>query len=323
MRSSRPRYQLPSKTSVTKSTAQVNTGWMEAVLTSEDHNLPVSDDRSDVSSNYTDSSSANYSMSSSYQDGSHRDDGENGSGSIQGLNASNRAFSGTNTSSADQGSSSPISRQSLCVHILTQGYVSSFVDFFYLTHKAQGDTAAPTLPDSRLFTVKQHLINAEKAYRKQDTLRILESYEKLAEDFQVHNDHKTANFFYEKCLEIAESTGNLGQQCVMNGNLGVIQDALGDMPLAVRFLERRLHLAQEIKDEKQISYSNRLLLDVYRRYAESFERSGDTVNAIEYYEKCRQVYLFQPFKITLSYPFPLPPSHFIDVAISASFAYSA
>ncbi len=191
-------------------------------------------------------------------------------------------------SKGENGSLAPPSIQSLCVQILTKGYVNSFVDFFYLTHHSS-DRPSADIPTHQLADVQQNLMNAEKAHRRSDTGRILDAYENLANYFQGNRDHRTAIYFYEKCLDIAETTGNLGQQCVANNNLGVTHDAMGEMGLAARFHEKHLQISQQMGEEDRIIYANRQLLDVYRRYAEQFEERNDIVSAIEYYDKCMQV----------------------------------
>jgi len=104
-------------------------------------------------------------------------------------------------------------KQSLCIDILVGGYVNSFVDFFYLTHRAEEDsnTAAaaaaaggsagaphpPPIPDSKLSLIQHHLTSAERAHRRGDSEQVYASYEALAHDFHAAQDYKTSIYFYE------------------------------------------------------------------------------------------------------------------------------
>ena len=55
-------------------------------------------------------------------------------------------------------------KQNLCIEILVNGYVNSFVDFFYLTHRS--DDAAREVPQEHLKFISENLTLAEKAHRR-------------------------------------------------------------------------------------------------------------------------------------------------------------
>jgi len=193
-----------------------------------------------------------------------------------------------NNVAANTGAVLPLNKQALCVDILTRGYVNSFVDFFYLTHLTGSQVHRVEIPDQHLSSIQNNLIAAEKAHRRNEPSRIIDAYEKLAMYFQECRDYRTAVYFYEKCSDIAESTGNLAQQCVAANNLGVTYDAMGNVALAARFHEKHLQLALQMQDEERVLFANKRLLDVYRRFAEQYEENGDIVTAIEYYKKFLQ-----------------------------------
>jgi hypothetical protein len=50
------------------------------------------------------------------------------------------------------------------------------------------------------------------AHRRGDSDTVYDAYEKLAHYFRENDDEKTAIYFYEKCLDIAESVDNVQQQ---------------------------------------------------------------------------------------------------------------
>ena len=121
-------------------------------------------------------------------------------------------------------------KQSLCIDILVGGYVNSFVDFFYLTHRAEEDATAaaaaanggsgasasssstahpPPIPDSKLSTIQHHLTSAERAHRRGDSEQVYASYEALAHDFHAAQDYKTSIYFYE----VSRAAGPSIPQC--------------------------------------------------------------------------------------------------------------
>ena len=92
----------------------------------------------------------------------------------------------------------PADKQSLCIDILTSGFVQSFVDFFYLTHRPEGKggeggaESHPTIPPGKLTFVKSHLAEAEAARRQGDTKAVFASYQGLADFFTELADQRTA-----------------------------------------------------------------------------------------------------------------------------------
>jgi len=210
-------------------------------------------------------------------------------------------------------------KQSLCIDILVNGYVNSFVDFFYLTHRAEDQNTAAAaassssstttnsatlaIPDSQLPSVKHHLTTAEQAHRRGESEQVYSSYDALAHAFHAAGDYKTSVYFFEKCLDLAESMDDVAQQCSSNHNLGLTHDAMGDVAAAIRFHEKHKELAQSIGASHRIQTANQHLIDAYRRLAEHHERSAGggggassgsppakhasgILQAIELYQRC-------------------------------------
>lgn len=178
-------------------------------------------------------------------------------------------------------------KQSLCIDTLVNGYVNSFVDFFYLTHRSEAESAARApIPEKQLGEIKHHLTVAEKAHRRGDSEKVLSALDKLASYFQETADYKTSIYFYERCLDIAESMDDLAQQGNANLNLGLTHDAMGDTATAIKFHERHLQLAIELENETRLQAANHQLVEAYRRNAEEQERKNDNEGAIALYKKC-------------------------------------
>lgn len=178
-------------------------------------------------------------------------------------------------------------KQSLCIDILVGGYVNSFVDFFYLTHRSEDDQAGrKKISDEQLLNIKENLTSAEKAHRRGDSDKVLMAYEQLAGFFQESADYKTGIYFYEKCLDIAESMDDLPMQGNANLNLGLTHDSMGDLAAAIKFHERHLQLATEMADEERLQAANHQLVEAYRRFAEVHEKKSDDSEAVALYKKC-------------------------------------
>jgi len=95
----------------------------------------------------------------------------------------------------------------LCLETLIKGHVNSFVDFFFLTHRSEeeGVASRPPIPDDQLKFVQATLTTAERAHRRGDSERVFVAYDSLAQYFLEMAEYKTAIYFFEKCLDIAES----------------------------------------------------------------------------------------------------------------------
>ena len=165
----------------------------------------------------------------------------------------------------------------LCVDTLIEGYVQSYVDFFYLTHRAdpnpdpnqpESSEAEIVVPLQDMMLIKKNLTDAESARRQGDTRTVYDSYDKLAKYYQEQGqDLKTAVYFYEKCLEIARLTSDAVGEMNANHHLGLSHAALGDVPTATGFHERHLDLAKASAAEDQAKRACMELTKMYEAQA--------------------------------------------------------
>lgn len=192
-------------------------------------------------------------------------------------------------------------RRQLCEQILANGYVQSFVDFFYLTHRPDpkaalqatgaADAAAPgeidVSPQEMVFLSK-HLTTAEKARRLGDTNVVYQSFNVLAQYFQQLEDPKTGVYFYEKCLEIARLTNDRGAEMLAHHCLGAAHEGMGELLPAAAYHERHRDLAAEDALEEEQRTANAELVKIYWKFAEQKEAARDGDLAVQFYEKCLQ-----------------------------------
>lgn len=167
-------------------------------------------------------------------------------------------------------------KQQLCVEALVAGHVNSFVDLFYLTHRSDEDASkVEQMSPEQLQAVKDNLTIAEVAHRRGDSEKVYEAYEHLASHFRGFSDYKTAIYFYEKCLDIADSLSDRRAIGDTQLQLGSTYEAMGDLQSSIRCYERHLTAATELGDEERIHRANQCLVEVYRRYAEELDRKDE------------------------------------------------
>lgn len=175
---------------------------------------------------------------------------------------------------------SSLDRRTVAIGLLKDGFVQSFVDFFYLFHedvlieqtKTDGDKAPPQLPSfvtttpidaaeesksttepvagrshapSDLRYVRTCLASAEAATREHNTAVIMDNYSKLADHFESKHDAKTALYFRGKAADVARLTDDPLEEPTALVALGETELAEHECHKAVRTLEGCLDLLSE------------------------------------------------------------------------------
>jgi tetratricopeptide (TPR) repeat protein len=201
-----------------------------------------------------------------------------------------------------------LSKQALCIDILTQGYVQSFVDFFYLMHrpdpnpnpnKPESADAEIEVPVDTMQIVKEKLTAAEAARRDGNTEIVYRNYSDLANSFQENNDATTGIYFFEKCLEIARLTEDPSGEMRANHNLGLAYQRLNNLDMAITYHTHHRELVeagQQLLDEGAENALDQDALDselraasyelnkMYKRKAETLESTQQLSEAIELYK---------------------------------------
>jgi tetratricopeptide (TPR) repeat protein len=175
--------------------------------------------------------------------------------------------------------------------MLCDGYVNSYVDFFYLTHRLndqQGDSLGnpdvASLNEAEMESVKTLLIAAEAAQRRSDTAHVIDAYTALADIFSEKGDHKTAVYFLDKRL--AEAGDDLAQQSDVCARLADEHDALGQLDTRIKYLEQEVRVSQEMEDEARRVDASRRLAATYLRKATGLGEGGDPQESIQLFERC-------------------------------------
>lgn len=151
---------------------------------------------------------------------------------------------------------------SFCLEALTEGFVNTFVEFFYLTHEVSGNEG-PT-DATELEFVKNQLTLSEASHRQGDSIGMYNAYKRIGDRYQTKEEFTTAVYFFEKCLEIAVMMSDAPRQSVANHDLGVAFNKLGDMAASIRFHERHLEIAREYEDAKGAKVAGTELVKMYK-----------------------------------------------------------
>ena len=114
-----------------------------------------------------------------------------------------------------------VTKESKAIDLLKEGYIQSFIDFFYLTTKRTPSVITPspklleeynlnkrhkdelTFNEETLMNLSQDLINAEQYLRENHIVKCLKQYDQVVVVFRNLNDFETCSYFYNRQLEVS------------------------------------------------------------------------------------------------------------------------
>lgn len=198
-------------------------------------------------------------------------------------------------------------KEDFCTQMLMGGYVQSFVDLFYLTHRnepscgasgnsyenapdpARGINSTTVFELAEMEFLRDQLVTAEHCKRHGEIPEVLSAYESLATYCMEKSDIKTMIFFFEKCLEIARLVKDpICEMRVLN-KIGSGYHALQDLNKALEYQESHVEIAQVVyeheDDDELRGDAFRELGKVYVDLAVQCESSKQFQDAIDYYKK--------------------------------------
>ena len=165
-----------------------------------------------------------------------------------------RRASGEELDAASAGRAPPPDRRQLCEGMLRGGFVQSFVDFFYLTHRPDPENEGRDVqvPAREAQYLRENLERAEAARRRGDTGAVYAAYANVAKYYESRaGDAATGVYFYEKCLEVARLTGDHRGEMAAHHDLGLARMAAGEAEAAARHHERHLAMARALDDARE------------------------------------------------------------------------
>ncbi|RLN88342.1 hypothetical protein BBJ28_00000676 [Nothophytophthora sp. Chile5] len=234
-----------------------------------------------------------------------------------GLNPSTSSAGGAVDSQAQQQATM---KEEFCTQLLMDGYVQSYVDLFYLTHRndsssqPQGGSGGSTqfqavstshssegsnglaaenggfasLELQEMEFLRDQLVAAEHCKRRGEIPDVMAAYDSLAAYCSEKQDTKTMIFFYEKCLEIARLVKDqVGEMRVLS-QIGCGYHAAGELDHARQYLELYVAIAKvvyEHEDDAELrGEAHSQLGKVYADLAWRHEQAKQFSEAINVYK---------------------------------------
>lgn len=109
-----------------------------------------------------------------------------------------------------------VTKDSQAIKLLQEGYLQSYIDFFYLTNETTPSVIVPSqklleeykmnkvekhhleLSEESLVKLSEDLVEAENYLREGHTIECLHQYEGVCKAYERLNDYETASYFYNR-----------------------------------------------------------------------------------------------------------------------------
>lgn len=181
----------------------------------------------------------------------------------------------------------PTSPDEFCKQLLINGYVQSYIDFYYLAQSNNvfgNDAKNHVYSIDDLKEVRNNLVQAEVSRRQGNTSGVFAAYKALAMFYFNRRDWSTSIFFYEKFLEISQITMDIRSEMVANHELGLVLFKMNDFDGSLKRHLRHEELALSVDLVDEIAKSNAQLHKVYVVIASKYERELDLESALKFYQ---------------------------------------
>jgi len=192
-----------------------------------------------------------------------------------------------------------LDKKALSIDLLLVGYVQSFIDFFYISHRKPQSTleSGPvqdadgemhqdvSIPEDTMTFLKQTLESAETARRQKNFHHCFEHYNLLSDYFEKINDLKGAKYFYERCAAVATEVQAQESIAKAKVSLGTVEEKAKNWKEAQKFFEEAFDIALACDSlPLQMKISVRLT-HLYFVLAEQCEQESNDVKANVYYKQ--------------------------------------
>eukprot|EP00992_Anisonema_acinus_P001020 TRINITY_DN10360_c0_g1_i1.p1 TRINITY_DN10360_c0_g1~~TRINITY_DN10360_c0_g1_i1.p1 ORF type:complete len:248 (+),score=50.86 TRINITY_DN10360_c0_g1_i1:87-830(+) len=151
----------------------------------------------------------------------------------------------------------------LCVDTLMSGCVTSFVEFFELSHREpvcvdQLANRMFSIPTEKLPEIQGTLVQAEKARRVGEFREVYDCFIKLANYFEDEKDFATSLHFQQMGLDNAKQSSDKDLEGIAQENFGHAHERRGNIDLAIGYHETHLRLAEASRNQamKRQAYRN-------------------------------------------------------------------
>lgn len=178
----------------------------------------------------------------------------------------------------------------ICQQLLVSGYVQSYTDFYYLTHRNDPIISKPTpiiVSYQDLAYLRDNLVTAEVSRRNGNASGVYLPYNNLAEYYTTKSDWRTSIYFYQKFLEMTKLTSDKRSEMRALHSIGLVYQNMSEIAQAIQFHELHDQLAREYDVVEEVRKANIELYRVYNLHGEEYEKVKDFDNAYIFYQKCQ------------------------------------
>jgi len=197
-----------------------------------------------------------------------------------------------------------VTKESQGIKLLQEGYLQSYIDFFYLTNETTPSVIVPSqklieeykmnkkekhhleLSEESLVKLSEDLVEAENYLRENHTIEWLNQYEGVCNAYERLNDYETASYFYNRCLEVSKEAKYIDGEAKAYMGLGIWEENVFNIFESMRYHETALEKAIDGNLPDIIRKISKELVRVYNNIAKSYETKNDFDKSLEYFEKC-------------------------------------
>jgi len=181
-----------------------------------------------------------------------------------------------------------VDRKSLCIDIICDAYVNSFVEFFYLTHRISesGKVLDSKMPVDQLVYIKENLVKAESAHRQGDSKAMHSAYKNIGDFYKQAKEYRTAIYFYIKCRDVVAGIQDPALQLVAFLELGLTYECANEVEKAIAAHEQHLRIAETMESEFEMIQASRNLVRTYKLHAKNLMKKGEHEDSLKFLTKC-------------------------------------
>lgn len=208
-----------------------------------------------------------------------------------------------------------ISKESLAESLIKEGYIDSFIDFFYIASRKTPDikskyekehniiienhkeqTLAHQYDLTHLKNIRNHLLEGERLLREGNVIKSINTYKDLVTYIQYTQDIPGPMYFVQKCINLSKRFDLIKQlidALIEMGNRFDNTLIPEDLILSMSFkeeakklykhmIEKSSEMVKDFELEKKIYIS---LIDLYKDLSNKAENQNNFDKAIEYLNK--------------------------------------
>ncbi|KAJ3064897.1 hypothetical protein HDU98_011746 [Podochytrium sp. JEL0797] len=198
-------------------------------------------------------------------------------------------------SSADTNSKARVPvTQSICLQLLTEGQIHSFIDFFNIVHTPAKPNQPPTPLNTysldELTTLKTLLTTSEISLRKGERAEIYEAKKALGFFYQTLGMLDLGLSYLREAYECARTIhANKQYEIEAAHNLGLLLASMGEAHEALKLYEQSRSLASDKGDVDAETLASKSLVGARILIAKDLEKNGRFKDAIVHYAQSIQI----------------------------------